>query len=101
MEALKRYIIERIDRRVKWEDKDILAMQYLAPLSKTYLPWTIASMRPSGLVKVLNDIVVNRRYCIVECGGGVSTYYIASLIKERGGHLYTIEHDKAWVSILK
>ncbi|WP_249067974.1 class I SAM-dependent methyltransferase [Argonema antarcticum] len=101
MEALKRYIIERIDRRVKWEDKDILAMQYLAPLSKTYLPWTIASMRPSGLVKVLNDIVVNRRSCIVECGGGLSTYYIASLIKERGGHLYTIEHDRAWVSILK
>ncbi len=59
------------------------------------------SMRPSGLVKVLNEIVINRRSCIVECGGGVSTFYIARLLKEKGGHLYTIEHDKEWVEVLQ
>ncbi|MCP2728789.1 class I SAM-dependent methyltransferase [Limnofasciculus baicalensis] len=101
MKALKRYIYNWVDRHLNYDGKDILAMQYLAPLSKTYLPWTVAAMRPSGLVKVLNEIVVNRRSYIVECGGGISTYYIASLIKERGGHLYTIEHDKEWSNILR
>ncbi|MCL1467693.1 class I SAM-dependent methyltransferase [Argonema galeatum] len=84
-----------------WADrKDILAMQYLAPLSKTYLPWTSSSMRPSALVIVLNDIVINRRTCILECGGGISTFYMARLLKEKGGHLYTVEHDKEWAEIL-
>ena len=37
----------------------------------------------------------------MECGGGLSTYYISSLIKERGGHLYTIEDNKDWADILQ
>jgi hypothetical protein len=101
MEALKRYICNRLNRVPISNQKDILAMQYLAPLSQTYLPWTVMSMRPSGLVKVLNEIVINRRSCIVECGGSVSTFYIARLLKEKGGHLYTIEHDKEWVEVLQ
>lgn len=91
----------KIDRDLNYDSKDILAMQYLAPLSKSYLPWTAAAMRPSGVAKVLNEIVVNRKSSILECGGGISTYYIASLLKERGGHLYTIEHEKEWSNILR
>jgi predicted O-methyltransferase YrrM len=81
---------------------DAVAMQVLAPLSSTYQPWSTSALRPSGLVKILNEIVVNRRSCIVECGGGISTVYIAKLLKEQGqGHLYTIEDNLGWIDLLK
>jgi len=80
---------------------DIIANSYLAPLSTTYLPWTKSAMRPSGLVAVLNEITINQRKCIVECGGGISTFYIARLLKENGGHIHTIEHDQQWCQLLE
>ena len=58
-------------------------------------------MRPSGLVAVLNDIVINNRSRIVECGSGISTFYIGRLLQERGGHLYTVEHDADWADLLQ
>ncbi len=78
--------------------EDILAMQYLAPLCGEYLPWSGYAMRPSGLVQVLNEIVINQRSKIVECGAGVSTFYIARLLRQKGGHLYTIEHNLDWMN---
>jgi hypothetical protein len=101
MTPLKDYLVYRLNRFLTWEDQDLLAMQQLAPLAKTYLPWSVSAMRPSGLVKVLNDIVVHQRKSIVECGGGLSTYFIAQLLKERGGHLITIEHSAEWCEILR
>lgn len=80
---------------------DIVANSYLAPLSTTYLPWTKSAMRPSGLVAVLNEITINQRKCIVECGGGISTFYIARLLREKGGHIYTIEHNQLWCQLLE
>ena len=58
-------------------------------------------MRPSGLLAVLNDIVINRRSRIVECGGGISTFYIARLLQQRGGRLYSVEHDADWARLLQ
>ena len=58
-------------------------------------------MRPSGLVAVLNDIVINNRSRIVECGSGISTFYIGRLLQERGGHLYSVEHDAGWADLLQ
>lgn len=78
-----------------------MALQVLAPLSKSYLPWTVMSMRPSAVVALLNDVVVNRRRCVVECGGGVSTVYLARLFDRLGeGHVHTVEHDRVWAGVL-
>ncbi len=93
--VLNRYLLDGTRDR-----KDILAMQVLMPLSSRYLPWSQAAMRPSALVAVLNDIIINSRTHIVECGGGISSFYIARILKERGGHLYTIEHDPEWATVL-
>ena len=93
--VLNKYLLDGARDR-----KDILAMQVLMPLSSSYLPWSQAAMRPSALVAVLNDITINNRSHIVECGGGISSFYIARTLKERGGHLYTIEHDPQWAAIL-
>ncbi|HST05211.1 MAG TPA: class I SAM-dependent methyltransferase [Chloroflexia bacterium] len=94
--VLNKYLLDATRDR-----KDMLAMAALAPLSRGFLPWSQASMRPSGLLAVVNDIVINRRTKIVECGSGISTFYIARLLKERGGHLFTIENDEGWASLLQ
>src|SRR5438874_1872466 len=93
--VLNKYLLDGMRDR-----KDMLALEVLAPLSLSYLPWSQAAMRPSGLVAVLNDIVINDRSHIVECGSGISTFYIARLLKHRGGHIHTIEHDETWAGLL-
>ena len=80
---------------------DIIAMEYLRPLNTRYLPWTKSTIRPSAVVKILNDITINNRECIVECGGGNSTFFIARHLANTKGHLYTIEHDLNWLNILR
>ncbi|MBM7085753.1 class I SAM-dependent methyltransferase [Micromonospora humidisoli] len=87
-------------QRNELQRNDLLAMQALAPLSLTYLPWSASAMRPSGVVAVLNEIMVNRRRCVVELGGGVSTFYLGRLLRQRGGHLWTVEHDGRWAELL-
>src|SRR5438270_11752196 len=73
---------------------DIQAIARLAPLSTSYTPWSPIAMRPSGVTAVLDDIVLRRRAAIVECGAGVTTIFVARLLRSRGrGHLWTIEHD--------
>src|SRR5579863_3775956 len=84
------------------ERRDILGLQALSPLSSAYLPWTVSSMRPSGVAAVLNEILVNRRRTIVELGGGISTCFIARLLSRlNGGHLWTVEHDERWADFLE
>jgi len=79
---------------------DLLAFEFLAPLSTSYLPWSAFSIRPSALVNILNDLFLNNRSTIVECGSGISTFYIARLLKQNGGHLYTIEHERQWCDMM-
>lgn len=86
--------------RTTLQRNDQLAMQVLAPLSSTYLPWSASTMRPSGIVAVLNEIFVNRRRSVVELGSGVSTFYIGRMLRIRGGHIWTVEHDKRWADLL-
>jgi hypothetical protein len=84
------------------DGKDNLAMQALAPFSKAYLPWSQYAMRPSGIVKILNEILINQRFTVVECGAGLTTFYIASLMQQQDkGHLYSIEHDAAWLEVVR
>ncbi len=95
---------EKLDHfdTIRRSSHDAVALQILAPLSNIYQPWNPSAIRPSALVKILNEIVLNRRSCIVECGGGISTVYIAQALKQQHkGHLYTIEDNLNWIEILK
>src|SRR5262245_60821238 len=94
--VLNKYLLDGVRDR-----KDAMALEVLAPLSLSYLPWSQEAMRPGGLVAVVNDIVIHARAHVVECGSGISTFYIARLLKERGvGHIHTIEHDEPWTNLL-
>jgi predicted O-methyltransferase YrrM len=80
---------------------DIHAWPALAPLAGEYLPWSSATLRPSALVLLLNDVLVLGRETLVECGGGVSTLYFARLLARIGtGRLVTLEHDPRWSAFL-
>jgi Methyltransferase domain len=82
--------------------QDIQASQRLTTLVAAYLPWSGFSIRPSGLEKVLNEILFHRCGCIVECGGGLSTIYIAALLRQQQhGHLFTVEHNLEWLELLR
>ena len=84
--------------------KDIRSMIHLDQLYKGYLPWSGASVSPTALRYILNDIMINDRRTIVECGAGISTIYIASLLKQIGDNrkkVYSIDHDDNWLSILQ
>ena len=89
----------------KWTQEDVAAMAVLAPLSRSYVPWSDWAMRPSGLVEVLNTVALRRPRLVVECGSGVSTIYLARLFAELGpptrGSTLAIEHDAEWAAWLR
>lgn len=85
------------------EVKNIRSLQLLKNVFPGYLPWTGASIHPTALVYLLNDITIHQRKHIVECGSGISTVYICSLIKQMGLDITfnSIDHDQNWLSILQ
>jgi predicted O-methyltransferase YrrM len=76
--------------------RDAQALQALAAVAPGYMPWSRMAMRPAAVAGVLNDIVLNRRRNVVECGSGISTLCIARVLSERGGRLTSVEDDPGW-----
>lgn len=85
---------------IEARQNDLLAMEHLQPLYKTYLPWTSSALRPSAVAVILNDIIIHQRRNIVELGAGVSTFFIARILADYPGHLFSVEHDAEWLSIV-
>jgi Methyltransferase domain len=89
-------------RRFAEHHFDTEAAALLSPLIDNYLPWSSSAMRPSAMVVVLNDIILNNQRCIVECGSGISTILISKLLATmNAGHLYSIENNEAWSRMVK
>lgn len=89
-------VFDTYGRSALRELNDLRALQTLAPLGGDYVAWSTIGMRPAALVGVLNEVVLQQRRCIVECGGGISTIFLGRLLRQVGGHLTTIEHDDRW-----
>jgi len=94
------WAVRRLGVALVGDRKDVLAMHALAPLSTRYLPWSTTAMRPSAVSSLLADVVINRRQRVVELGGGISTFYLARLLGEHGGRMWTVEHDPHWADLL-
>ncbi len=77
------------------------ALAQLIQLPGPFIPFSDSAIRPGGLLVVLNDILVNQRKIIFELGSGNSTIYIARLLKQYGGHLYSVEHDEKWADWIR
>lgn len=85
------------------EVKDIRSLQLLRNIYPEYVPWTGASIHPTALVYILNDIIMHNRKHIVECGSGISTLYIASILKNLGikAVFDSVEHNEDWINVLR
>jgi predicted O-methyltransferase YrrM len=95
---LKKFVL----RDLVLEIKDIRSLELLKNVHSEFIPWTGASIHPTALLYVLNDITIHRRKNIVECGSGISTIYVAGLIKGLNADIkfQSIDHDENWLSIL-
>lgn len=82
---------------------DLNALIQLQPLINQYLPWSTSAMRPSAVVKIVNEVIINNRTHVVEFGSGVSTLFVASTLRAIGSKskLISIEHDPAWIKTLQ
>lgn len=105
MRAIKRTVKHLAWRYLFATIQDALAMQRIASLvaDGPYVPWSGSALSATAVSTVLNDIVVNDRSTVIECGGGVSSLFIGSLLRQcgrPGAHLYTIEHDEDWIGVL-
>ncbi|MBP2475365.1 hypothetical protein JOF53_004237 [Crossiella equi] len=80
---------------------DLAAWQKLSPLLTEYLPFTSAALRPTGLIAVLDEVMIGNRTVLLECGSGSSTIVVARMLGRRGfGHLLSIEHDERWAAFV-
>jgi hypothetical protein len=60
-----------------------------------YSPWTTSALHPAALRVILNDLVLHQRRCVVEFGAGVSTLYLAKVLRQRGPFFLTSVDDNA------
>ena len=97
-------VLRRVSSQSKSpKEQDIEAAIRLQPLAgDLYLPWTSSSMNPSAIAGLLNDIEINNRLTIVECGSGISTFFLARVLSEKkGARLVTIDHDEKFLGIVR
>jgi predicted O-methyltransferase YrrM len=94
-------IIQARQSRIEGQLHNLFALQKLPVVNNFFLPWTHFSIEPTALLTILNEIVLGDRASIVECGGGISTIYIAKTLQLLGrGELITIEESSQWSEVL-
>jgi len=79
---------------------DVYALILLESVLENYVPWSSSAMCPGAVVKILNEIIINGRRTVVEFGSGVSTLYVAKVMKEYGGKICSVDHDELWIEKL-
>lgn len=92
-------VVENRDRQINQTNLQILLSQIKL---NRFIPYTTWSISPTALLHILNFIKINRPKYIVEFGSGISTIYIAKLIKYENldVRLVSIDHDEQWAQII-
>jgi predicted O-methyltransferase YrrM len=84
---------------------DIISLGLLQPLiaNFSYVAFSGWAVRPFCLALILNDIVANQRKSIVEFGAGITTIFMARLMKQNGlsAKVISVEHNLEWINIIK
>ncbi len=81
------------------EARALFTLSSIAPAG--YVPWPLPSLSPVTLATLLNDIVLNSRLSVVELGSGLSTVYLARVLQDRGGRLWSVDQDIGWCRVVK
>lgn len=82
---------------------DTIALEHLRPLMNRfdYLAWPRPSMRPGGVLFIVNDILINNRKRVFEFGAGISTLLSAAALEKTNGSLVSIEEDNDWLDLIR
>lgn len=59
------------------------------------------AMSPDAMAWILADLQQRDQPIIIEFGAGQSTVILAAAIKHRGGLLYSVEHDEAYLNLIR
>ena len=97
------FYLSKYDREIrKKEFLDTSSISLLPDLNLEYIPWTDASIDPSSIRAILNEIIIHKKYRVIEFGSGISTLFISKIIEDVGeGHVTSIEHDESWLRVVK
>lgn len=94
----------RVHNALRQANLDNLAFMQLQPLINGfgYIPLTGSSLRPSSIVTVVNDVIINQRKNVIEFGSGISTMVLAKLASlPNYDFVFTsIEEDKDWFDFM-
>jgi hypothetical protein len=101
-------IIEKLQNKVELNYKfnqDQAAYNQLLKMFDTgvFIPITKWAISPKEVVHICNEILINERNNIIEFGSGLSTLYIAQLLKIHSikANFISVENDLAWGTKLK
>lgn len=93
--------VEVILQDQKKRSEEQLSYSQIAQLFKedNFMPFSAWAISPSTIQHLLNDILLNKRESIVEFGSGVSTLFIAKLLKIQkvNASFFSFESDLNWV----
>ena len=91
-------IYDRELRKLANQLQGLAAVVNLVPILRgSFLPFGCWAMEPSCLLRLMSHIQSERPDVIIECGSGLSTLLVGSLLRQnRRGHLYSAEEDEAW-----
>lgn len=74
----------------------------LSSLGIGYVPWSSSSMTPRAIIYILNEIILNKKSRVLELGMGISTFYIAKLMKDQTHvSLMSIDNDESWIKVCR
>ncbi|MDT0645316.1 class I SAM-dependent methyltransferase [Zunongwangia sp. F260] len=100
-------LIPSIKEDLKFNDlkgDDVYSLNILQPLlsGKPYLPFNGGALRPTGIVYILNEILINKRSSVLEFGSGITTILIARMIKKNKLNIVykSVEHNLEWKNYL-
>jgi hypothetical protein len=94
-----RLIVDALSARLRAVSHNLESRQLLPDLELEFIPQTSYALGASATRIILNDVVLNRRRCVVELGSGMSTLYLSRILHEKpGAMLISIDHDSDWLA---
>ena len=98
----KQVVTERIDA-LNSENNELRAHQTLSVIPfKAPLPWSSPTLSPITISQVLFEVRARKAQNVVECGCGISTVYLAWILRHLGvGKVYSIEQEEPWAVLIQ
>ena len=91
----------RVHEFTEFRRNEILSLIHISKLlNANYFPWTNSSISPTSIRLIINEIIINQRSEVIEFGAGISTLYIARILKDKGGSFISVEQDRQWMDLV-